>query len=137
VLTALFNNLINSRRMKQLIKLGIVVLLISFLQSCYYDNEEELYPQVVPCDTSNVTYSGEVAIVMLDNCNSCHGGAFPQGGIVTDNYSDLKVIAENGKLWGAVNHEDGYSAMPQNRPKLNDCDLSIIRIWIDNGALDD
>lgn len=123
--------------MKHLIKLGIVILIIGFLQSCYYDNEEELYPQAPDCDTTNVTYSSTMVKIMEDNCNACHGSSFPQGGIITDNYADLKIIADNGKLWGAINHDEGYSPMPQNMPKLNDCDLSKIRIWLDNGALDD
>lgn len=110
---------------------------MALMQSCYYDNEEDLYPDAPVCDTLDVRYSADVAIIMQNNCNACHGSGFPQAGIITDNYDDLKVIAENGKLWGAVNHEDGYSPMPQDRPKLNDCDLSKIRIWINNGALND
>ena len=123
--------------MKKTLKLGIAMFALAFMQSCYYDNEEELYPDTPVCDTLNVTYSGDVAIIMQDNCNACHGSSFPQSGIITDNYNDLKEIADNGKLWGAVNHENGYSPMPQDRPKLNDCDLSKIRIWINNGALND
>lgn len=123
--------------MKKSINLGISIILLAFLQSCYYDNVEDLYPTPLPCDTSIVTYSGSIAIIMQDNCNACHASGFPQGGVVTDNYNDLKTIADNGKLWGAVNHEEGYSPMPKNKPKLNDCDLSKIKIWIDNGALDD
>ena len=123
--------------MKKIVNLGIVFLLLALLPSCYYDNVEDLYPDPLPCDTSDVSYSGTIAVIMQDNCNSCHGSGFPQGGVVTDNYEDLKVVAENGKLWGAVNREEGYSPMPKNRPKLNDCDLTKIRIWIDNGALND
>lgn len=123
--------------MKKIINIGFVIVLMAFLQSCYYDNVEELYPDALPCDTSNVGYSETITTIMENNCNGCHSSGFPQGGIITDNYDDLKVIADNGKLWGAVNHDEGYSPMPQNRPKLNDCDLSQIRIWIENGALDD
>jgi hypothetical protein len=47
------------------------------------------------------------------------------------------VVVDNGRFWGAINHEDGYSPMPQNLPKLNDCDLKKIRTWIDEGALND
>jgi len=121
--------------MKQILKLGITMLLIAFMQSCYYDNEEDLYPHITLCDTSNVTYSATVDIILDDHCNPCHSIEFPQEGIVTDNYDDLKILVDNGRFWGAVNHENGYSPMPKNLPQMNACELSKIRIWIDNGAL--
>lgn len=122
--------------MKRIIKTGILLLALGFLQSCYWDNEEELYPMAQPCDTTNVTYSGSIAPLLDANCASCHNSSLPQGSVNLDNYGGVKVVADNGRLWGAVNHSDGYSAMPQNRPKLNDCNLSKIRIWINDGALD-
>ena len=57
--------------------------------------------------------------------------------VITDTYDDLKIIADDGRFWGCVNHESGYSPMPNDRPKLNDCDLEKIRIWLDSGALND
>lgn len=123
--------------MTKTIKLGIGVLLIVLFQSCYYDNEEELYPGVEECDTTNITYSGTVVPLMDSyNCISCHGSSFPQGNVVLDNYDDLKVVVDNGRFWGAINHDDGYSSMPQNLPKMDDCDLRKIRVWIDDGAID-
>lgn len=117
-------------------KTGLLLFVVIFIQSCTWDNVEDLYPQAAECDTLNVTYSATISSIMANNCNGCHGSGFPQGGVITDNYEDLKIVADNGKLWGAVNHDEGYSAMPQNLPKLNECDLSKIRIWIDDGALD-
>jgi mono/diheme cytochrome c family protein len=117
-----------------LIMISLFISLIS-LSGCYYDDEETLYPQVAGCDTTNVTYSGTISAIMAGNCNSCHGESAPQAGIKTDNYTDLKTIADNEKLWGVVNHLSGYSPMPKDRPKLSDCDLNKIRIWIDGGAL--
>jgi hypothetical protein len=105
------------------------------INGCYYDDEENLYPQIGGCETTNITYSGTISQIMSGNCNSCHSGSAPEGNVKTDNYTDLKTIADNGKLWGVVNHETGFSQMPKDRPKLSDCDLSKIRIWIDGGAL--
>ena len=121
--------------MNKFLKIIAAFTLMGLMQSCYWDNEEELYPQAPECDTLNVTYSGTIFQIMENNCNGCHGSAFPQAGIITDNYDDLKVIAENGRFWGAVNHEEGYSPMPKDLPKLNDCDLAKIKVWIDDGAL--
>ncbi|MCF8309706.1 MAG: cytochrome c [Bacteroidales bacterium] len=111
-----------------------IILFIVTLSSCYYDNEEDLYPQQAECDTTNVNYNDQIAPIMQNNCNSCHSGVSPNAGVITDNYEDLKAVAENGQLWGAVNHEPGYTPMPRNQPKLPECDLKKIRIWIDNGT---
>ncbi len=117
--------------------LMILGLLSLGMTSCYYDNEVELYPQPIECDTANVTYSATIAPIMSSNCNGCHGGSAPQGNVITDTYEGLKIIADDGRLWGAVNHKPGYLPMPNDRPKLNDCDLTKIGIWLDNGALND
>jgi hypothetical protein len=120
---------------KLFIYLGIIGIGALGLQSCYNDNEEYLYPQTAPCDTVNVTYAGIIAPLLSNQCNACHSGSSPSAGISTDNYSDLKIIVDNGRFWGSVSHADGFSKMPKDRPKLSDCDLLKINSWIANGAL--
>jgi mono/diheme cytochrome c family protein len=112
--------------------LGLMISLA--FTSCYYDNEEELYPNPVACDTTNVTYSGTVAPILSENCNSCHGSTSPSAGIITDNYTDLQTIVQNGKFVGAINHLNGFSPMPKGGNKLSDCNLAKIEKWIDSGA---
>jgi hypothetical protein len=121
---------------KRFIIVCLVAIALTMMQSCYYDIEEELYPVAGNCDTTSVTYSGTVAPIMANTCNGCHSGNFAQAGIRTDTYANLKNIADNGRLWGAINHESGFSPMPQNQPKMNECNLAKIRKWLDDGALD-
>ncbi len=122
----------------QFLKTSLIALsilgLIAF-QGCYYDDEANLYPQIGGCDNSNVTYTGTISVIMNDNCNACHSGPDYQGNVKTDSFTNLKVIVDNGKLWGCVNHDSGFLPMPKDRPKLSNCDLSKIRIWLDGGAL--
>ena len=115
---------------------SIATLSITLLLSgCYYDKEEALYPDLPDgCDTINISYSNHIAPIMVNNCNACHGGNFPDAGVRTDNYTDLKQLANNGPLWGVVNHESGYSPMPKDKPKLSDCYLKQINIWVENGS---
>jgi hypothetical protein len=122
------------QKLKHLFYLAASLLMLEF-SGCYYDNEMELYPSLTGCDTLNVTYSGVISSIMNVNCNSCHDAATLSGNVQTDNYDDLKVIADNGKLWGVVNHETGYTFMPKDRPQLSECDLKKIKIWINAGAL--
>jgi len=115
------------------IHLGFVLLSCLFINSCYYDNEEELYGDV-ECDTSNVTYTDDVLPVMEQNCYVCHAANVNQGGITLEGYDALKVYVDNGRLLGAINHDSGFSPMPQNAPKLPDCAISKIQAWVDDGA---
>lgn len=114
----------------------LLSILIGGLQSCYYDNEEALYPIAVECDTLIVTYSATIAPIMNAFCNECHGGSTPNAGYNTDTYIGLKYIADNGKLFGVTHHEPGFQQMPKDRPQLSSCNLDKIRIWINEGALD-
>lgn len=125
------------KKMRNVAAFTVIVALTGLLSGCYNDNEEDLYPSAGNCDTANVTYSLTVAPLMADKCNSCHGGNFPEAGIKTDNYDDLKTLAGNGKLFGTINHESGFSPMPKGKPRMSDCDINKIRIWIDKGALND
>jgi len=123
-----------TNRLSAFLPILTVLMLTIQLSSCYYDNEEEVYPDSGGCDTTNVTYSGSVAPVLQANCNACHSGNGPSAGIVTDNYTDLLTVVNSGQFKGAINHSSGYSAMPKNAPKLSDCNLSKINKWIDAGA---
>lgn len=114
----------------------LAIVVISSISSCYYDNEEYLYPNQPLCDTLQVSYSAHVAPVMALHCNSCHSASAPSAGIVTDNYNSLRTIALNGRLPGAINHRPGYSPMPKGGNKLNNCDLARIDAWIRKGAPD-
>jgi hypothetical protein len=107
------------------------------LSSCYYDKESQLYPFSNSCDTLNVTYSTTVrTIIQNGGCLGCHTSPAASGGnIVLDNYTALKTVAQNGKLYGAINHSPGFSPMPQSGGKLTNCDISKIKKWIDSGTL--
>lgn len=100
---------------------------------CYYDKEEWLYPNT-SCDTTAITYSTKVLPIITSSCYSCHAGNTPSGGVRLDSYNALNTYVQNGKFWGAVSHASGYSPMPKNASKLSDCQLTIIRKWLDDGA---
>jgi len=86
------------------------------------------------CDTTNVTFSGSVWPIIELHCFGCHSGPQPSGNILLTDYSSVVVQSGNGKLFGAVSHDPGFKPMPKNAPKLSDCKIEKIRIWIDNGT---
>ncbi len=120
---------------RSLLSLAIIMALLIFsTSSCYYDNEEYLYPNPTECDVLNVTYSGTVVPILDNYCNDCHSSNNPSDGIITDNYSDLQTIINDGRFSGVINHLPDYWPMPKGGNKLNACNLAKIDAWIDAGA---
>jgi len=118
----------------KLLKALMVVGMIVFLSSCYYDKEDDLYPQVAACDTTNVTFANNVFPVINSNCTACHSGAAPSGNIRLENYNHISTAANNGSLLGVIRHEPGWSPMPKGGGKLNDCNIAEIETWVNQGA---
>ena len=124
--------------MKKLIPAFVTFVTISLLSvSCYYDNEESLYPALeTSCDTINVTFSGSVKPMLANNCLSCHSNAtasFAGNNIRLEDYADVQ--SRTTAIAGSVNQTGSYSPMPKNGGKLNDCLLLQFDIWVNNGSL--
>ncbi len=118
----------------------IVIFITAIAYGCYYDNEEYLYPQLdTTCDTADVAFSSSVKPVLEQNCLSCHSNNTASslgGNIKLEDYQDVRLRADNGSLLGTISHESGYSPMPKGASRLNNCKISIIKIWISSGAPD-
>lgn len=122
----------------------IVLVLFLFMSgvvlftSCYYDKEEYLYGlNNTPCNdsTTAVSYSQKVVPILQQFCYSCHTGSFPSGNQLMGTYTADKAMAQNGKLYGTINHSPGYSPMPKGMSKLNSCQILTVKKWIDGGML--
>ena len=116
----------------------LYILLIGFLSSCFYDNEEELYPEDpisnASCDTVNVSYSQAVLPILEENCISCHTIASPSGNIILEGYANLLVEVTSGRLVGVITHSPGFSPMPRNANQLPECEIATIQAWVSQGA---
>ena len=86
------------------------------------------------CDTVNVSFSEFVNPEIETHCKGCHSGNNPGGGILLTNHEEIKEVADNGKLYGTIAHEDGFEAMPQGADQLDSCVIVKIKAWIDAGA---
>lgn len=119
------------KRKSFLIFIPVFALLIgsAILSSCYYDNEQYLYPTngQSNCDTLSPTYAINIALIFANNCNGCHNPTSPSGNIVTDNYAALSLNIDKVSL--AINHLPGAEAMPKDGEKLSTCDLATIKQW--------
>lgn len=86
------------------------------------------------CDTLNVSFSTHVFPIMQNNCTGCHSGNQPQGGVLLSSYATIAASAASGKLLGSVMHNPGYIPMPLGAPKLDNCKITQIKKWIENGS---
>ncbi|MBP1666716.1 MAG: hypothetical protein H6Q23_1576 [Bacteroidetes bacterium] len=123
--------------MKRLLPAFLLFTVISItLLSCYYDNEEALYPSPgSSCDTANVTFSAKISNILADNCLSCHSNATAASAgnnIRLQDYIDVK--ARTTAIAGSIKHTATYSPMPKNGGKLKACSITMVDIWIRNGA---
>jgi hypothetical protein len=116
-------------------KLSVLALLLCGIWACKYDKEDELYGTNGACNTDNVTYSITVSGLLNSyGCLSCHTGPAPEGNVNLQGYANVKAIAESGRLYGAISHAPGYHPMPEGGTKMNQCDITRIKAWIDAGA---
>lgn len=114
------------------ISLAVAVIFSFFFVSCYYDNEEALYPALNnTCDTTNVTFSGTITPLLSNNCYSCHSTANASfgAGIHLQAYSD--VIASSAKIVAAIKRTGPFPMPPGG--VLSACSVSQFDIWVRNG----
>ena len=118
---------------KNISKYFLFALVALSFSSCYYDNEEELYPSVITCDTITVTYSNSVVPILTASCNGCHSSSSAQGGIILDTYAKASQYANSGLLYGVISHTSGLP-MPKGGAKIDDCSIAKIKKWAAAGA---
>lgn len=120
------------------------LILIWFSTGCYYDNNEELHPELLVggevCDTTvTIKYSTDIQPILDSSCgsgNSCHN-ASASSGVVLAAYAGTRAVALDGRLWSAIVWDGNASFMPQgSSSKINACYQAKIRKWIDEGAPD-
>jgi mono/diheme cytochrome c family protein len=110
-------------------------LSILCMAACTYNKEEIIRPPAGICDTTAMTYNGQIAAIFSANCYSCHAGSASSGaGIKLDNYNIAQAYAISGILLKSVKHQSGASAMPKNASKLDACTISKIEAWVNRGA---
>jgi mono/diheme cytochrome c family protein len=120
--------------------LSILLLLLSLITintiGCYYDNEEELYPEVSSCDTAAVSYSTKLLPIIEDQCIGCHSAAAYQaagGGYNLEGYTNVKASVDDNTFLPAINHSGNFP-MPKGGNKLDNCTIAQFEAWINAGA---
>lgn len=120
-------------------KAVIYIAVAIFLGGCFYENEENLYPDLSKdCDTTAVTYSKSIYPILQSNCLRCHSAtenAASGGNLNFDDFDLFRQLAVSGIVFGSITHNTNNIPMPKNGPKIDTCSITKIKIWIDHGAI--
>jgi cytochrome c5 len=85
------------------------------------------------CNMENITFSGTIDPILSTFCKGCHGSVNPNAGVQLLTYSQVKAVADDGRLHGVLSPGSGYSSMPPNG-SLTPCKIDQIKAWIEAGA---
>lgn len=85
------------------------------------------------CDSTAFAFAANVKPIMNTYCVGCHSTTNALGGIDLSTHTGVKASGTSGKLLGSITWATGYSKMPQGANKLSDCQIAIVRKWIDAG----
>lgn len=113
--------------------ISLLVVGMAVFSSCYYDVAETLYPAGT-CNTANMSYVTDIEPILRYNCYTCHSAAANNGNVTLEGFDQMIHYVSNGHLLGAIKHQSGFSAMPQNSAQLGSCDIAKIEQWITDGA---
>jgi hypothetical protein len=106
---------------KTFVNISILTFVVLGISGCYYDVEEELYPDnKTACDTTTLNFAA-IKPIFDSKCTGCHGGASPSAGIKLDTYLDTKAYLDEAAatLVSSVKRDGNASNMPQGSRSLN------------------
>ena len=110
------------------------------LTGCYYDTEEELYPDSgsITCDTVSVSYANDIVPIVSAKCSTpgCHAGVNAAAGIPLETHAGVKGFLDTDKALfiSSIIWDGNASNMPKgSSTKMSDCNINTIRAWINAG----
>lgn len=116
--------------MKKILSITLIAA-VACLSACYYDNEEELYPNTAGtanCDTTGQTYTNSIKSIIDTRCATpgCHAAGAPNVNLST--YQS--VVGQIGRIKVRAIDE---KTMPAAAP-LPACEINKLTAWINAGT---
>ena len=119
-----------------------VVTLVLFCGSLFAQEKA-----TVPAKDEKITFDQHILPIFREKCGACHNANDKKGDLILDNYglamqggASGEVVGTDGDaslsvLYLVVSHQT-EPKMPPQQPKLPDEQLTLIRKWIEGGALE-
>ncbi len=94
-------------------------------------------------EVAKITFEDHIKPIFRQHCVSCHHQGEQKGGLAVDTYGAViegggsgEIVyegdADSSRLWQLVTHQD-TPEMPPNKDKLPEDQLTLIRVWIEQG----
>ena len=117
------------------VKYLILLAILSLGMAACGDDEEEMNPTPVMCETEGVTYNNDIASIITTNCTTatCHNNDDLADGFSLESFQQTMAAALFDNFLPAINHEPGFAPMPRGAPMLPECDIDMITAWINAG----
>jgi mono/diheme cytochrome c family protein len=99
-----------------------------------------------PADAAPVSFTKDVAPLLVKNCQACHGAIDAKGGFQLHTFESLmkpgdSTVAsvtpgkpDESELFRLVNETDKEQLMPKDGDRLPDDQIALIKTWIEQGA---
>ncbi|MEQ8907855.1 MAG: hypothetical protein RIC95_01570 [Vicingaceae bacterium] len=120
-----------------------ILVLLSSLWSCTYDNEEELFDEIDQQvnqnqnqDTSKaaISFQADVQPIIQANCatSGCHNAVTVAGGGNFTTYAGIKAKVDNGSFENRVIVRQDMP--PSNKTPLSNSEIDLLKDWLEAGA---
>ena len=82
-------------------------------------------------DNMPVSFKNDVLPIIKKECLQCHDSNNHFDGLILETYQQIYSSANSGELYNSIVSVNGYSPKMPKGGKLSDCDVAIIKKWID------
>jgi uncharacterized membrane protein len=116
---------------KRLLLLLLAAIIVMYFMGCTERYETDLVRKsTTPCDSTG-SYL-KVQAIINTNCSNCHTNGVSSG-LSYKTYNEVSGAAE--RIYERCTLPQSNSLfMPQNGNRLTDCELKVIKNWIDAGT---
>ncbi|AFK05677.1 hypothetical protein Emtol_0162 (plasmid) [Emticicia oligotrophica DSM 17448] len=111
----------------------LILLQIYLMIACQTKTIEK-----APCSFDNnktVSFNQELMPLIKAKCLQCHDSKNHYDGIILETYNQVKENAQSGELYDSVVSINGAAPRMPKGGQLTDCEVNIIKFWIQQGSL--
>ncbi len=115
----------------------ITIASICLLNSCSYDNEDDLYGLTI-CDTISMSFEADIFPIINEHCSTCHSGPTPPDGLALLDYNQIQISANDASTDGMIHRiekADGEAGIMPQAYRLPQCQIDMIKAWVAQGTL--
>jgi mono/diheme cytochrome c family protein len=113
---------------------GFLPAFLVWLAFSCIKKDDAAVPSCTATPPATISFQKDVYPIIKQNCLSCHDATNHFGGIVIENYDQIALSGRSGELYNSIMiSSNGKAYMPKGG-RLMDCEIALIKAWVDQGA---